>query len=107
MNKITIGEYILLLTDAVSKNPDIASQSLYSPEGILFGWEDHNDTARRFGVSEFDIRTFINQDKLEGVRSNDHIIVPKTSSKPEDIPLPNFMEGFEDDGERYSGLISE
>lgn len=105
MNKMTVGEYLLLLTNAVSKDPDVAGKALYSPEGILFGWEDHEDTARRFGMSEFDIRVLVNQERLEGIKSNDHLIIPKNASKPEDLPLPIFLEDNYESA--YSGLISE
>lgn len=106
MNKMTIGEYFNFVMDQMTLHPEISSKPLYSPEGILFGWEDHTDTARRFGVSEFEVRVMVNQDLLEGVRSNDHLIIPSNSSKPEDFALPNLLEGFDDERE-YSGLISE
>ena len=101
----TIGEYLLELTDAVSKNPDISSQPLYSKEGILFGYEDEEDTARRFGTSVYMVRVWVNEGKLEGVKSNDHLTIPKSSTKPEEVPLPIFLE-VDNDGD-YSGLLSE
>lgn len=102
---MTIGEYLLELTNAVSNNPDISNQPLYSKEGILFGYEDEEDTARRFGTSVYMIRVLVNEGKLEGVKSNDHLIIPKSSTKPEEVPLPIFLE-VDDDGD-YSGLLSE
>ena len=105
MSKLTIGEYFGYLMDQMTLHPEISSQPLYSPEGILFGFEDHEDTAKRFGVSEYEVRVMINQDLVEGIKSNEHIIVPKNASKPEEYKLPNFLEDYED-GE-YSGLISE
>ena len=101
---MTIGDYLIYLTDAISKEPDLSAVSLYSHNGILFGWEDEEDTAKRFGVSVEQIRVWVNDGYLEGVRSNDHLIIPVTSTKPTYSPMLNFMEGFEDD---YSGLIED
>lgn len=102
---MTIGEYLVMLTEAVGKDPDLATRELYSKEGIPFGYEDHEDTARRFGVSEFEVRVMINQGLVEGVKSNDHIIVPSNTVKPEPSSLPKLLPEDFDDG--YSGLISE
>lgn len=107
MNKMTVGEYFSFLMDQMTLHPEISSEPLYSPEGILFGYEDHEDTARRFGVSEFEVRVMVNQNLLEGVKSNDHLIIPKNAKKPEEPPLPDFLEGYEDDEGQYSGLLSE
>lgn len=107
MNKLTIGEYFSYLMDQMTLHPEISSEPLYSPEGILFGFEDHNDTAKRFEVSEYEVRVMVNQDLLDGVKSNDHLIIPKMAKKPDGVPLPDLLEDFEDGGERYSGLISE
>lgn len=107
MHRITIGEYMGYLSEALNNDPSLSSCPLYSKEGIPFGFEDHEDTARRFGCSEFDIRVMVNADQIEGIKSNDHIIIPKLAKKPKEVPLPNLLEGFEDDGKRYSGLLSE
>lgn len=102
---MTIGEYLVMLTDAVGKDPDLAAKDLYSEEGIPFGYEDHEDTARRFGVSEFMVRVLINQGLIEGVKSNDHIIVPVTAQLPDPVTLPRLLpEEYENE---YSGLLSE
>ena len=106
MNKLTIGEYFSFLIDQMTLHPELSSHPLYSPEGILFGWEDHNVTARRFGTSEFEVRVMVNQELLEGIKSNDHLIIPCMAPKPETPPLPDLLEGFEDE-HTHSGLISE
>jgi len=103
---IKINEYLTFLLDSLTKDPDIGEQPLYSPEGILFGFEDHEDTARRFGVSEFEVRVMVNQGLIAGVKSNDHLIIPKTEEKPKDYVLPNFLPEEDADG-RYSGLVSD
>ena len=107
MNKLTIGEYFTYLMDQMTLHPEISSQPLYSPEGIPFGFEDHEETAKRFGVTECEVRVMINKDLVEGIKSNAHIIVPKNASKPEPYTFPNFLEGYEDDDRTSSGLISE
>ena len=106
MNKLTVGEYFGYLMDQMTLHPEITNQPLYSPEGILFGFEDHEDTARRFGMNEYELRVIVNQDMLEGIKSNDHLIIFKEAKKPDLHVLPNLMEGFEDD-DRYTGLVSE
>lgn len=100
-----LGEYLDILTSELQKNPDLVNAPLYSEEGILFGYEDHEETAKRFRVSEFEVRVMINQGLVEGVKSNDHIIVPKTAVKPEPYSLPKLLP--EEEEYEYSGLISE
>lgn len=107
MSKLTVGEYWGYLMDQMTLHPEISNEPLYSPEGILFGFEDHEDTAKRFGVSEYEVRVMVNQDLLDGVKSNDHLIIFKNTEKPKGYSLPNLLEGYEDDAEGYSGLISE
>ena len=85
MKKTTIGEYLGYLSDKLSMNPDLSNEPLYSDNGILFGWEDSFDASRRMEVPERQVAVWVNQGKIEGVRSNDHIIIPPNTTKPEDI----------------------
>jgi hypothetical protein len=82
MNPMTIGEYMGIISSALEKNPDLVNQPLYSYNGILFGWEDEEDAAERLGVSLERLRVLVNNDDIQGVRSNDHLIVPKNSELP-------------------------
>ena len=77
MNKMTIGEYLGYLSSCLEQDPDLANQTLYSVNGILFGWEDVIDWAERKDITLAQAITAINQGYLEGVRSNGNIIVPK------------------------------
>ena len=103
---MTLGEYSKMLNEYLSRDPDRAFEDLYSSDGIPFGYEDHEVTARRFGVSEFEVRVMVNQDLIEGIRSNDHLIIPCTAKKPKNYVLPKFLPE-EDLDRKYSGLVSE
>ncbi len=93
---MTIGEYLSLLIDETTKNPEITSQPLYSKNGILFGYEDEEDTSKRMGVPVEQIRTWVNIDILPGVRSNDHLIIPKRTEKPKpnDIFVCEYVDRY-------------
>ena len=104
---MTLGEYSKMLNEYLSRDPDRKYEELYSEDGIPFGYVDHEVLARKFGVSEFEIRVMVNQDLIEGIKSNDHLIVPANAKKPKNFVLPQIpIEEDYDDG-KYSGLISE
>lgn len=84
MESMTIGEYLGYLSSCLEEDPSLANLSLYSPNGILYGWEDSYDLAARLEVPEVQVREWVNDDLIEGVRSNDHLIVPPGTKKPED-----------------------
>ena len=105
-NPMTVGEYLSYIMDRLNSNPEISSQPLYSENGILFGWEDHEDTARRFDVSEYVVRVMVNQGYLEGIKSNDHLIIPKNAQMPLEKSYPTYMEEYYDETE-HAGLISD
>ncbi len=103
-----IGEYLSFLIEEMTKNPDISKQPLYSENGILYGWEDEEDAAKRLDTTVYMIRVWVNEGLIPGIRSNDNLIVPKNVQKPVTNELPNLLPEPEDfDDERYSGLISE
>ena len=102
---MTIGEYLMILTDAISKDPSIAKNPLYSSNGILYGWEDEEDAANRLETTIYMIRVWINEGLIPGIKSNDHLIVPKNIQRPEAVSLPKLLP--EDIDDEYSGLISE
>lgn len=97
MIPMTIGEYLGYLSQRLERDPNLANERLYSPEGILFGWEDHLDAAKRLGVSEKLIRVWVNEDLVEGVRSNDHIILPPGTTIPEAVDYEKIFENLKED----------
>ena len=104
---MTLGEYSKMLNEYLSRDPDRRDEDLYSEDGIPFGYVDHEVLARKFGISEYEVRVMVNGGLIEGIKSNDHLIVPANAKKPKKFVLPKFpIEEDYDDG-RYSGLISE
>lgn len=104
---MTLGEYSKMLNEYLSRDPDRQYEDLYSEDGIPFGYVDHEVLARHFGVSGFEVKVMVNEGLIEGIKSNDHLIVPKNAKKPKNFVLPKFpIEEDYDDG-KYSGLISE
>ena len=96
MAKMTIGEYLSFLSNKLTSNPDLVNEPLYSEEGILYGWEDSEDAARRMDVSHLKMLTWINNDVIEGVRSNDHVIIPPETCKPVEYGLEDFVKEMEE-----------
>lgn len=96
MDRMTIGEYLGFLSEKLSLNPDLAKESLYSENGILYGWEDSEDAARRFNIPHGQVLVWINEDRIEGVRSNDHVIIPPNTVKPENYSLSDFKKQMEE-----------
>lgn len=96
MNKMTIGEYLGFLSDKLTLNPDLSNEPLYSENGILFGWEDSEDAARRMDVPHGQMLVWINEDRIEGVRSNDHVIIPPGTSKPENYSFADWKRQMEE-----------
>lgn len=97
MPKMTVGEYLGYLSDRLTLNPDLSNEPLYSEEGILFGWEDSFDVARKLDTTEYQVRVWINEDILEGVKSNDHVILPPGCKKPEVEKFEIFFDEKEEE----------
>lgn len=101
VKRMTIGGYLGYLSSVLEKEPSLANQELYTSNGILYGWEDSYDLAKRLEVPEVQVREWVNDELIEGVRSNDHLIVPPGTKRPED-PFDFLLNGSfrEEKGER-------
>lgn len=105
---MTVGDYLGYLSDKLCFNPDLSNQPLYSENGILFGWEDIEEAAKRMDVPEEQLLTWINDDLIEGVRSNDHVIIPPGTIKPEikTVDLMKVGDSLGENGEFFRQRFS-
>lgn len=77
---------------------NLENEPIYTENGILVGWMTEEEAAEKWKVQPFDIRTWVNTGELEGVRSNDNLIVPIISTCPK-------KEGEANERDRLSQFI--
>ncbi|MBQ0089526.1 MAG: helix-turn-helix domain-containing protein [Prevotellaceae bacterium] len=60
----------------------LEDEPLYSDNGILIGFMTVEDAAKRFNVDESTVLFWINNDLMEGIKSNGNVIVPVNAVDP-------------------------